>query len=148
MGCQACAITFRGRHATPLYRLKPASHRGAELLTALAQAVAVAAAVAVVGHRHATITRWLTPAAEQRATLHDHFFRDLQLPHIHLDQSRTRLRRRAQCLWLWLAIDPITKLVPVRHVRSRTQEAAHAVIHDRRQRLARGCLPVFSSDGL
>jgi IS1 family transposase len=146
--CQACGSTFSVRHATPLYRLKTASHRVAEVLTALAEGLDVAAAVRVFGHRHATITTWLTRAGEHSATLHDHFFRDLQLPHIQLDEIRTRLRRRAQSLWLWLAIDPITKLVPVLHLGSRTQDAAHAVIHQLRQRLAPGCLPVFTSDGL
>jgi len=51
-------------------------------------------------------------------------------------------------LWLWLAVDPNTKLVPTLHLRSRTQDAAHAVIHDLYQRLAPGCIPVFTSDGL
>jgi IS1 family transposase len=146
--CQACGSTFSVRHATPLYRLKTASHRVAEVLTALAEGLDVAAAVRVFGHRHATITTWLTRAGEHSATLHDHFFRDLQLPHIQLDEIRTRLRSRAQSLWLWLAIDPITKLVPVLHLGSRTQDAAHALVHDLRQRLAPGCLPLFTSDGL
>src|SRR5262245_50742243 len=38
----------------------------------------------------------------------------------------------------------ITQRVP----ESRTQDAAHVVVHDLRQRLAPGCLPVFTSDGL
>jgi IS1 family transposase len=65
-----------------------------------------------------------------------------------LDESRTRLRSRAQGLWLWLAIDPITKIVPVLQVGVRTQAAAHAIIHDLKQRLAPDSLPVFTSDGL
>src|SRR4029079_9564223 len=146
--CQACTTTFSTRRDTPLYRLKTASHRVAEVLTALAEGLDVAAGVRAFGHRRATITHWLTRAGEHSATLHDHFFRNLQLPHIQLDEIRTRLRRRAQSLWLWLAIDPITKLVQVLHLGSRTQDAAHVVIHELRQRLAPSCLPVFTSDGL
>ena len=58
--CQACKITFSTRRDTPLYRLKTASVRVAEVLTALAEGLDSAAAVRVFGHRHTTITTWLT----------------------------------------------------------------------------------------
>jgi transposase-like protein len=51
-------------------------------------------------------------------------------------------------LWLWLAIDPCTKLLPVLQVGPRTQHMAHQLIHSLRQMLALGCLPLFTSDGL
>jgi IS1 family transposase len=51
-------------------------------------------------------------------------------------------------LWLWLAIDPRTKILPVLHLGPRTQNLAHRVIHSLRELLAPGCLPLFSSDGL
>lgn len=51
-------------------------------------------------------------------------------------------------VWLWLAVDPLTKLIPVLHHGARTQDSAHAVVHDLQQRLAPGCIPVFTSDGL
>jgi IS1 family transposase len=146
--CQACGTTFSARLATPLYRLKTASSRVAEVLTALAEGLSVAAAVRVFGHRHATITRWLTRAGVHSATLHDRFFRRLHLPHIQCDELRTRLRSRAHTLWLWLALDPLTKSIPVLHLGARTQATAHAMIHELHGRLASGCLPVFTSDGL
>ena len=146
--CQACHNTFSTRRDTPLYRLKTASSRIAEVLTVLAEGLSISAVVRVFGHRHATITRWLTRAGEHSAKLHDHIFRDLHLPHIQLDELRTRLRCRAHVLWLWVAIDPISKLVPVLHLGSRTQDSAHRLVHELRERLALGCLPVFTSDGL
>jgi len=133
---------------TPLYRLKTASHRVAEVLTALAEGLSVAAAVRVFGHRHATITTWLTRAGAHSTTLHERVFRQLHLPHIQLDELRTRLRNRTHTLWLWLALDPLTKIIPVLHLGARTQAAAHAVVHELHGRLASGCLPVFTSDGL
>jgi IS1 family transposase len=51
-------------------------------------------------------------------------------------------------LWLWLAIDPRTKILPVLHLGPRTQHAAHLLIHSLRQLLTPDCLPVFTSDGL
>jgi hypothetical protein len=54
--CQACHTTFSTRRDTPLYRLKTASSRIAEVLTALAEGLSISAVVRVFGHRHATIT--------------------------------------------------------------------------------------------
>ena len=146
--CQACGTTFSTRRDTPLYRLKTASQRVAEVLTALAEGLSVAAAVRVFGHRHATITTWLTRAGAHSAILHDRIFRALHLPHIQLDELRSRLRNRTHTLWLWLALDPLTKIIPVLQLGARTQAVAHAVVHELHGRLASGCLPVFTSDGL
>ncbi len=133
---------------TPLYRLKTTFQRVAEVLTALAEGLSVSAAVRVFGHRHTTITRWLTRAGAHSASLHDRVFRRLHLPHIQFDELRSRLRNRVHALWLWLALDPLTKIIPVLHLDARTQAAAHAVVHELHGRLAIGCLPVFTSDGL
>jgi transposase-like protein len=102
----------------------------------------------VFGHRHATITTWLTRAGEHSACLHDRVFRNLHLPHIQFDELRTCLRSRVSTLWRRVAVDPISKLIPVLHLGARTQDAAHAVVHNLRRRLAPDCLPVFTSDGL
>jgi transposase-like protein len=146
--CQACRATFSARRDTPMYRLKTVSSRVAEVLTALAEGLDVAAAARVFGHQHATITTWLTRAGEHSAILHNRFFQGLHLPHIQLDELRTRLRSRAHILWLWVAVDPLTKIIPVLHLGARTQDAAHAVVHDLYGRLAPGCIPIFTSDGL
>ena len=146
--CQACHATFTARRDTPLYRLKTPSTRIAEVLSALAEGLTVAAAVRVFAHSEGTITTWLTRAAEHSATLHDRWLRQLQLAHLQMDELRTHLRARAHVLWLWVVLDPLTKLIPVLHLGARTQAAAHGVVHDLRQRLAPGCLTVFTSDGL
>jgi hypothetical protein len=65
------------------------------------------------------------------------------LPHLQLDELRTRLRNAKQVLWLWLAIDPLTKILPVLQLGPRTQNAAHRVIHSLRQILAAFLPPSF-----
>lgn len=67
---------------------------------------------------------------------------------MQLDELRTRLRRSSKVLWLWLAIDPRTKILPVLELGPRTQHMAHQLIHALRQSLAPGCIPLFTSDGL
>jgi IS1 family transposase len=147
--CQACRSTFTARRHTPFYRLKTPSHQ-----------------IAVV-----RITRWPkgwifrlpngssatdkppsspgSPAQPVHAqTLHERSFRNLRLPHLQLDELRTRLRSYKHVLWLWLAIDPCTKILPVLQLGPRTQNMAHLLIHSLQQLLTPGCLPLFTSDGL
>ena len=146
--CQACRTTFSARRDTPLYRLKTPSQQIATVLAALAEGLDPSAAERVFGYRQATITTWLSRAGEHAQTLHERSFRHLWLPHLQLDELRTRLRSSQQMLWLWLAIDPCTKLLPVLQLGPRTQHMAHQLIHSLRQLLAPGCIPLFTSDGL
>jgi transposase-like protein/IS1 family transposase len=146
--CQACRTTFSARRHTPLYRLKTPSQQVAMVLSALAEGLDPFEAPRVFGYRQATITTWLSRALEHAQILHERFFRALHLPHLQLDELRTRLRSYKHVLWLWLAIDPLTKLVPVLRLGPRTQYMAHLLIHSLRESMASGCLPLFTSDGL
>jgi IS1 family transposase len=146
--CQACHTTFSARRDTPLYHLKTPSHQVAVVLSALAEGLDPSAAERVFGFRHATITTWLTRAGQHAQTLHERSFCHLRLPHLQLDELRTRLRCSQHVLWLWLVIDPCTKILPVLHLGPRTQTMAHRVIHALREILAPSCIPLFTSDGL
>jgi transposase-like protein len=144
--CQACRTTFTCRRNTPLYRLKTPSQQIATVLAALAEGLDPSAAERVFGYRQATITTWLSRASQHAQTLHERFFCHLRLPHLQLDELRTRLRYSQHVLWL--VIDPCTKILPVLHLGPRTQIMAHRVIHPLRQLLTPGCIPLFTSDGL
>jgi hypothetical protein len=146
--CQACRSTFTARRHTPFYRLKTPSHQIAVVLSALAEGLDLSAAERVFGYRQATIITWLTREGSHAQTLHERSFRNLRLPHLQLDELRTRLRSYKHVLWLWLAIDPCTKILPVLQLGPRTQNMAHLLIHSLQQLLTPGCLPLFTSDGL
>jgi IS1 family transposase len=146
--CQACHTTFTARRHTPLYRLKTPSHQIALVLSALAEGLDASAAERVFGFRQTTITHWLARAGEHAQFLHERSFCNFQILHVQLDELRTRLRCATSVLWLWLAIDPLTKVLPVLQLGPRTQPMAHQLIHSLRHLLAPGCLPLFTSDGL
>jgi IS1 family transposase len=146
--CQACHTTFTSRRNTPLYRLKTPSHQFAIVLSALAEGLDASAAERVFGSCQATTTRWLTRAGKHAQSLHERTFCQLRLPHLQLDELRTRLRNSTHVLWIWLAIDPCTKIVPVLQLGPRTQHTAHRLIHSLRELLAPCCIPLFTSDGL
>jgi hypothetical protein len=134
---QACRTTFTARRHTPLYRLKTPSQQIAMVLTARAFGLDPSAAERVLGYRQATITSlsvacWRACSDITQALAS----RNLQLPHMQLDEIRTRLRSAKQILWLWLAIDPLTKILPVLELGPRTQHMAHVLIHSLRQSLA------------
>lgn len=96
---RACHTTFSARRHTPLYRLKTPSKPFAVVRRrALAEGLDSSAAERVFGFRQATITRWLSRAGEHAQTLHERSFRTLQLPHLQLDELRTRLRCAKQVL--------------------------------------------------
>jgi IS1 family transposase len=146
--CQACGTRVSTRRETPLYHLRTPPQRVGEVLSALAEGLDSRAAARVFGHQEATIRRWLAQAGRHASDLHQHLFHDLHVAHLQLDEIRTRLRQRRQILWLWLAVDPETKIVPVLRLGPRTQASAHAVVHALRAVLAPTCIPVITSDGL
>jgi IS1 family transposase len=146
--CQACGAKFSVRWGSALYRLKTPSSQVGVVLSVLAEGLDVGAAVRVFGYREATITRWLNRAGEHAERLHEVLLRDLSLAHVQLDEIRTRLRARARVLWLWVAFDPVSKVIPVLYLGARTQEAAHRVVHALRTVLLAGEVPVVTTDGL
>ena len=145
--CQACQTIFSARLHTPLYRLKTPSQQVALVLSTLAEDLDLSAAEWIFGFRHATITRWLLRAGAHAQTLQKRSFCNLEIAHLQLDELRTRLRSHTQVLWLWVAIDPLTKCIPVLQLVT-AHQMAHLVIHRLREHLAPGCLPLFTSDGL
>jgi len=65
-----------------------------------------------------------------------------------LYRLKSHSERIVKIMWLWVATDVSTKLVPVLQVGARNQEMAFSVVHELKGRLAAGCVPVFSTDGL
>jgi transposase-like protein len=136
-GCQACRTTFTARRPTPLSRLKPPSRAGSQWCSQRWRKGWILRLQSVCSaFDKPPSPAFLTRAGLHAQTLHERFFCHLQLPHLQLDELRTRLRCARQVLWLWLAIDPCTKLLPVLHLGPRTQHMAHRVIHSLRQLLA------------
>jgi len=131
-----------------LYRLKTASHRVGEVLTALAEGLDISAAVRVFGHGEGTLRTWLTRAGLHADDLHCRTLQNVPLFHLQFDELRTTLRDKSQELWLWLGIDPASQLIPVLVLGPRSLDTAYQVVHTVVHVLAPGCLPIFTSDGL
>lgn len=146
--CQACRRKFSARRHTALYGLKTSAARVAQVLHAVAEGLSPYAAARVFNLSETTVRSWITRAGLHSRSLHDRFLCALQLTHVQLDELRLKVKGMAEAAWLWVACDATTKLIPAFALGPRTQALAHQLIHEVAQRLAPGCLPVFSSDGL
>jgi IS1 family transposase len=146
--CGACERKHTARLGTPMYGLKTSSER-VGLATHLAmKGLSIADNSEVLGHSPATITRWLERDGEHSENLHKRFFKDLVITHIQLDELYTRVRRWAKRVWVWTAQDAQSKAWLAWHVGRRAQADAHRLVHRVKRVLAKGCVPVFTSDGL
>jgi IS1 family transposase len=119
-------------------------------LHAVAEGLSPRAAARVFHLSETTIRSWITRAGLHSRSLHDRLLRGLTLAHVQLDEMRLKLKGMADVAWLWVACDARTRVrvIPAFAVGSRTQALAHHLVHEVAQRLAHGCVPVFSSDGL
>jgi len=130
----ACRSTFTSRRNTPLYRLKTPSHQIALVL--------------VSAGRRARLIR--SPAGLRLSTGHDHepFCSVLVSTHTPCTSTSSAISGSLtsswtnyapgcatphRCVFLWLAIDPCTKILPVLELGPRTQHMAHMVLHSLRQ---------------
>ena len=146
--CQACKTKFTSRKHTVLYRLKTHSKTVCTTLHLLALGVDASALEEVFGIRESTIRTWLSRSGDHSRKLHDRFFIALELFHIQLDELWASVKHAGQEIWVWTICDAKTKLIPVLQLGPRNQSMAYAVVHELKDRLKAGMVPVSSSDGL
>ena len=109
-----------------------------------------------------TVLQWLVEAAEQLRAFSQHFLHDLRVRQVQLEEllallravkdgavseadAIARLARMSQ--WVWVAMDPESKLLLAIDVGHRTLAMAQRVVHQVAQMLAPDCAPLFLSDG-
>ncbi len=146
--CQACHRKFSVRVGTPMYDLKTPAKRVDEVMTATSEGVDVAAASRIFKHDERTIQHWLDRTAQHAQRLHHHFIHDLVCAHLQLDELVAKLRGLKDHVYVWVALDAQTKLIPVIYVGRRKHDDAMVFVHEVWQRLAPGAPPVFTTDGL
>jgi len=146
--CQACRKKFTSRKNTVLYRLKTQSGLVEKIMWLLTLGVDASALEEGVSVSEITIRTWLCRSGMQGKKLHERYMLELDLIHVLLDELWANMKRSNQDMWIWVASDATTKIIPVIQVGGRTQEAAYQVVHALKGRLRPGCVLVFSTDGL
>jgi len=109
-----------------------------------------------------TVLQWLVEAAEQLRVFSQHFLHDVSVRQVQLDElfallsavkngavseadAIERLERSPQ--WVWVAMDPESKLLLAIDVGNRTLAMAQRVVHQVAQVLAPDCAPLLLTDG-
>jgi hypothetical protein len=109
-----------------------------------------------------TVLQGLVEAAEQLRAFSQHGLHDVRVRQVPLDElcawlsavkngegseaeASARLERSPQ--WVWVAMDPASKLLRALDVGDRTLALAQRVVHQGAQGLAPDCAPLFLTDG-
>jgi IS1 family transposase len=130
-----------------LYYLKSDEGHIILSLMLLAEGCDISLLVRCSHHCGATITRWLERAGKHSSLLHNRLFRDLVLTYVQMDELYCRVHRTGK-MWLWLATDPVTEILPSLHLGHRKNVDAMALTHDLKLRLKSDCVSAFTTDGL
>jgi IS1 family transposase len=146
--CQCCQKRFSSRLGTPLYQLKTPPRRVSEAMTAFAEGVDVSAAHRIFGHDERTLSDWLRKGGHHAQRIQERLLQDLKCGHLQLDELVTRVRSSVQRVWVWVAVDASTKLIVMVHLGRRKKDDAMRFLHELKGRLAAGCVPIITTDGL
>ena len=109
-----------------------------------------------------TVLQWLVEAAEQLQAFSRHVLHDVRVRQVQLDElfallsavkagavseaeAIERLERSPQ--WVWVAMDPESKLLLAIDGGDRTLAMAQRLVHQVAQLLAPACAPLFLTDG-
>jgi IS1 family transposase len=138
--CQHCEKRFTSRLHTPLYCLKSDEGQIILVLMLLAEGCDLSVLVRCSRYSEATVSRWLERMGKHSGVLHNRYFRQLSIALIQVDELCCWVRRKGK-MWLWLGIDPVTKILPSLHLGERKNADGMALIHDLKQRLIDECIP-------
>jgi IS1 family transposase len=109
-----------------------------------------------------TVLQWLVEAAAQLRAFSQHFLHDVRVQQVQLDElfallsavkdgkvsEAEAIERLERCPhWVWVAMDPESKLLLAIDVGNRTLAMAQRVVHQVAQVLAPDCAPLFLTDG-
>jgi hypothetical protein len=158
-----CDTYFLETYGTLLYGKPRPAERIVRAIVALAEGLGIRAVARVFEVDPNTVRAWLSEAADQLAAFSCHRLHDLQVSHVQFDElcawvseSKAGQTREAEAseplprspAWVWAALDPVSKLLVALDVGDRTLAMAQRLVHQVRQVLAPGCLPLLLTDGL
>jgi len=129
---------------------------------ALAEGLGLRAVARVFEVDPNTVLAWLVEAADHAVAFSRYFLHDVRITQVQLDElfallstvkdgevseakAIQRLSRSPH--WVWVALDPVSKLLLTIAVGDHTLAMAQGVVHQVVQVLAPGCVPLFLTDG-
>src|SRR6058998_2121859 len=160
--CTGCGGYFQETHGTPLH----GKHVAPDLLVwavgALAEGLGIRAVARVFEVDPNTVLQWLVETADHLKAFSQYVLHDVRVTQVQLDElyallsavkegevseAEALIRLSRSPHWVWVAMDPVTKLLLAIDVGDRTLAMAQGVVHQVVQVLAPGCVPLFLTDG-
>ena len=160
--CVACGGYFLETHGTPLHGKRVPPEVIVRVMASLAEGLGIRAAARVFEVDPNTVLAWLIEAADHLAAFSQALVHDMQVSQVQLDELYAVLNavkagqmteagaiERLECSphWVWVAIDPVSKLLLAIDVGERTLAMAQRLVHQVVRGLAPGCVPLFLTDG-
>ena len=159
--CQVCGRSFSETAGTPFYGLKTPTKMVCIALKELAEGLGVRAVARIHGVEPDTVLDWLRKAGQHCEQLSEYMMQELELSQVQLDELWTFVRKKERMLseweklhteygdnWIWVAFDPVHKLVVAVLIGEHTEEEAMGLLARLRARLIDACLPLLTSDAL
>jgi IS1 family transposase len=160
--CVACRRYFLETLGTLFHGKRTSVELIVRVVACLAEGLGIRGTARVFEVDPNTVLQWLVEAAEQLRAFSRHVLHDVRVRQVQLDElfallsavkagevseaeAIERLERSPQ--WVWVAIDPESKLLLVLDVGDRTLALAQRVVHHVAQVLAPDCAPLFLTDG-
>jgi len=159
--CKVCGKPFSETAGTPFFDLKTPMEDVCIALNELTEGLGVRAVTRIHHVEPDTVLEWIKRAGQHCEQVSEYMMRELELTQVQLDELWTFVRKKERLLneqekansewgdnWIWIAFDPIHKLVVAMLVGDRTEEEAMGLLSRLRARLAERHLPLFTGDSL
>jgi IS1 family transposase len=160
--CVVCRRYFLETLGTLLHGKRTSVDLIVRVIACLAEGLGIRGTARVFEVDPNTVLQWLIEAAEQLRAFSQHFLHDVRVRQVQLDEvfallsavkdgnvsaaeAIERLERSPQ--WVWVAMDPESKLVLAIDVGNRPLAMAQRMVHQVVQVLAPDCAPLFLTDG-
>lgn len=161
--CLGCQGYFLETHGTLFHAKQVEPDKLVWAIGALAEGLGIRAVARIFEVAPNTVLSWLVEAAEHLETFSRYHLHDLHVEQVQMDelfallsavkegeiteaQAIKRLSRSPH--WVWVAMDPVCKLILAVDVGDRTLAMAQHLVHHVTQVLAPECAPLFLTDGL
>src|ERR1043166_9133364 len=160
--CIACRGYFLETLGTIFHGKRVASELIVRVIACLAEGLGIRGTARGFEVDPNTVLQWLGGAAEQLQAFSRHVLHDVRVRQVQLDElfallSAVKAREvsEAEALerlersprWVWVAMDPESKLLLAIDVGNRTLAMAQRFVHHVAQVLAPDCAPLFLTDG-
>jgi IS1 family transposase len=159
--CNVCGHPFSETAGTPFFGLKTPTQTVCIALQELAEGLGIRAVARLRGVEPDTVLEWLKRAGQHCQALSECMMQDLNMTQVQLDELWTFVHKKEHMLkdweklysewgdtWVWVAFDPVHKLVIAVLVGERSEEEAVGFVARLRARLASACEPLLTSDCL